>query len=81
VTSAAPPEAVWPWIVQIGYHRAGRYPYDLFDNDDIPSAKTTLPEFQRLETGQVIGEDGFAVQGLEPNRHLVLAFDYQKSSG
>jgi hypothetical protein len=71
VTIAAPPEAVWPWIVQIGYHRAGWYAYDLFDNDDIPSAEAILPEFQHLEIGQVIGEEGFAVRELEPGRHLV----------
>lgn len=79
VTIAAPPEAVWPWIVQIGYHRAGWYAYDLFDNDDIPSAETILPEFQHLETGEVIGEEGFAVRELVPGRHLVLAFGYPKT--
>jgi hypothetical protein len=79
VTIAAPPEAVWPWIVQIGYHRAGWYAYDLFDNDDIPSAEAILPEFQHLEIGQVIGEEGFSVRELEPSRHLVLAFHYPKT--
>jgi hypothetical protein len=79
VTIAAPPEAVWPWIVQIGYHRAGWYAYDLFDNDDIPSAETILPEFQHLEIGQVIGEEGLAVRELEADRHLVLAFHYPKT--
>lgn len=66
VTIAAPPEAVRPWIVQIGYHRAGWYAYDLFDNDDIPSAEAIVPEFQHLEIGQVIGEEGFAVRELGP---------------
>ena len=28
----APPEAVWPWIAQIGFGRAGWYSYDLLDN-------------------------------------------------
>jgi hypothetical protein len=79
VTIAAPPEAVWPWIVQIGYHRAGWYAHDLFDNDDIPSAETILPEFQHLEIGQMIGEEGFAVRELEPGAHLVLAFHYPKT--
>lgn len=79
VSIAAPPGAVWPWIVQLGYHRAGWYAHDLFDNDDIPSAETILPEFQHLEIGQVIGEEGFAVRELEPGRHLVLAFHYPKT--
>ena len=79
VTIAAPPEAVWPWIVQLGYHRAGWYAHDLFDNDDIPSAEAILPEFQHLEIGQVLGEEGFAVRELEPGRHLVLGFHYPKT--
>ncbi len=28
VTIEAPPEVVWPWLVQIGDHRAGFYSYD-----------------------------------------------------
>lgn len=28
VTIDAPPEAVWPWLVQIGDRRAGFYSYD-----------------------------------------------------
>lgn len=76
VTIDAPPEAVWPWIVQIGYHRAGWYANDLFDNDDIPSAESILPEFQHLEIGQVLGEEGNAVREVEPNRHLLLGFSH-----
>lgn len=76
VTIAAPPESVWPWLVQIGYHRAGWYAYDLFDNDDIPSAESILPELQHLEVGQVLGEEGFAVREIAPNQHLLLAFHH-----
>jgi uncharacterized protein YndB with AHSA1/START domain len=79
VTIAVSPAAVWPWLVQIGYHRAGWYAYDLFDNDDIPSAESILPEFQHVEIGQVLGEEGFAVREVEPNRHLVLAFHHPKT--
>jgi len=28
---AAPPEQVWPWLVQMGYKRAGWYSYDAID--------------------------------------------------
>src|SRR3712207_6784619 len=28
ITIHAPPTAVWPWLVQIGNHRAGWYSYD-----------------------------------------------------
>jgi hypothetical protein len=81
VTIDAPPAAVWPWLVQIGYHRAGWYAYDLFDNDDIPSAETILPEFQHLEVGQVIGEEGMTVRQIERDRHLVLSFIIRRPPG
>ena len=32
ITIAAPPEQVWPWIVQIGTGWAGFFSCDLFDN-------------------------------------------------
>ena len=31
ITIDAPPEAVWPWLVQMGYGRAGWYSYDQLD--------------------------------------------------
>jgi hypothetical protein len=37
ITIDAPPEAVWPWLVQLGYRRAGWYTYDLFDNAGYPA--------------------------------------------
>ena len=51
ITIDAPPEAVWPWIVQIGFGRAGFYSYDLFDNAARPSAETILPELQNPQVG------------------------------
>jgi hypothetical protein len=51
ITMAAPPEQVWPWIVQIGTRRAGFYSYDLFDNAARPSADHILPEFQATRIG------------------------------
>ena len=37
ITIQARPEAVWPWIVQIGSRRAGWYSLDQIDNAGIPS--------------------------------------------
>jgi hypothetical protein len=73
----APPNDVWPWLLQLGYRRAGWYAFDLFDNDGIPSAETILPEFQHLELGQIIGEEGFAVTRLEQDETLLLTFHYE----
>lgn len=54
VTVNAPPEAIWPWLVQIGCRRAGWYSYDWVDNLGIPSAESIIPEFQHFEVGQLI---------------------------
>ncbi|MGZ3519247.1 MAG: alpha/beta fold hydrolase, partial [Vulcanimicrobiaceae bacterium] len=32
VTIKAPPAKVWPWLVQMGYRRAGWYSWDYLDN-------------------------------------------------
>ena len=45
ITIHARPEEVWPWIVQIGYGRAGFYSYDLLDNLGKPSATALSPNF------------------------------------
>jgi hypothetical protein len=52
VTIAAPPAEVWPWLVQVGFGRAGFYSLDLLDNLGRPSARELLPQFQDLEPGQ-----------------------------
>ena len=48
----APPDAVWPWLVQVGGGRAGWYSNDLLDNLGRPSATTVVPDLQHLEVGQ-----------------------------
>ena len=75
----AAPEHVWPWLMQLGYRRGGLYSYDwldrLFGYLDGPSADKLLPEFQRLQPGDVIPigrGGGFQVQTVRPNRLLLL---------
>jgi preprotein translocase subunit YajC len=79
----APPEEVWPWVVQMGYHRAGWYTYDwaykLIGADDFydgnRSADRIIPELQDLAPGDAIelgGGMAFEVVTLEPNRVLAL---------
>jgi hypothetical protein len=82
VTINAPPEDVWPWIAQIGYHgygRAGWYAMDRADNDGIESAWEIMPEFQHPEVGQVIGEEGSTIRAIEPNRLLLLSYHWPKT--
>jgi hypothetical protein len=48
----APPAEVWPWLVQVGYRRAGWYAGDLLDNFARPSVRRIVPELQDLHVGQ-----------------------------
>jgi hypothetical protein len=77
ITIDAPPEQVWPWLVQMGYGRAGWYSYDRIDMDGA-SADEILAEHQALAIGDVVPTHpggGFVVQALEPGGHLVLYLD------
>jgi hypothetical protein len=51
ITVEATPEQIWPWLVQMGWGRAGWYGYDLIDNGAKPSAWEIIPEMQQLEIG------------------------------
>jgi hypothetical protein len=80
VTIDAPPEAVWPWLVQLGYGRAGWYSYDLFDNTARPSAERILPEYQEPKVGdwvpmasKVNETTAFKIKAFEPNRWMLWA--------
>lgn len=79
ITIAAAPEAVWPWLVQIGYGRAGWYSaLDWFDNAGTPSATRIVPELQHLAVGDPlpIWEGvGQTVIAVEPGRSLLTASD------
>lgn len=73
----APPEKVWPWLVQMGRRRGGWYSWDLLDNGGVRSADRIVPELQNLAVGDVLpikakGSEGFTVLVLEPPRALVL---------
>jgi hypothetical protein len=79
ITIDAPPEAVWPWLVQLGYGRAGWYSYDCLDNlGHGPSAEEIRPELQDLHVGDVIpmgpvqnDETVWTVEQLDPPKAMV----------
>lgn len=50
----ATPDAVMPWLVQIGFGRAGWYSYDWIDNLGRRSATRIHPEWQDVATGDPI---------------------------
>ena len=78
ITIDAAPEAVWPWLVQVGCLRAGWYSNDLLDNLAHPSAEELIPELQDLHIGQWVPMSptpsettAFKVASFEPHRSLV----------
>ena len=85
-TLPAPPERVWPWLVQMGVGRGGWYGWDWLDNGGEPSADRIVAEWQHLEQGQRLdsmpgGRNWMTVAALEPRRTLVLRSNYQWPSG
>jgi hypothetical protein len=77
ITIDAPPERVWPWLVQMGSGRAGWYAYDRIDNGGTPSAQQIVPALQRVAVGDILpwlpgARDGFLVQEVIAARALVL---------
>lgn len=75
ITIAATPEQIWPWLVQIGYRRAGWYGYDWIENDGIPSSDKILPEWQRVGVGDSIPiwrGINFPVMEMAKDRYLVF---------
>ena len=77
LTIDAPPQAIWPWLLQMGYGRGGWYSYDAMDMKG-SSADAIDPELQHLAVGDTIPTDptgGFMVKVIEPERALVLFVD------
>ena len=78
ITIDAPPEEVWPWLLQMGYGRAGFYGYDLLENAGSPeglrSADEIIPRFQNFVVGDRVPISAVAnmtFHSIEPNRHLI----------
>jgi hypothetical protein len=85
VTVDAPPERIWPWLVQMGRGRGGFYSIDLIDNGGARSARELDPARADLRAGDVLPADargnGFEVLDLEPGRALVLGGLYDAAAG
>jgi hypothetical protein len=78
ITIDAPAAVVWPWLVQMGYGRAGFYGYDILENlgsaRGIHSADRVIPELQQLAVGDPLplsAAGGLVVHAIAPNRYLV----------
>lgn len=82
LTIDAPADAVWPWLVQMGWRRGGwytpRWVDQMFFPANRPSTDRILPEFQHLDVGDSVPDGppeagcGFLVEDLRPGEYLVL---------
>ncbi|WP_235537345.1 hypothetical protein [Nocardioides sp. Soil805] len=82
ITIDAPPSAVWPWLLQMGWGRAGWYSARWVDvllfPANGPSADRIDPALQDVSVGTFIPDGppgtgcGFTVEALEPGTALVL---------
>ncbi len=77
-------EELWPWLVQVGYGRAGWYNVDAINSLAGPdyfyegggSARRIIPELQSLAAGDsvaIVPAQAFTVLELVPARRLLLA--------
>jgi len=89
VTIAAPPSAIWPWLVQMGRGRGGLYSYDWLENLaglDIHSIDRIEPALLRLTVGDAIGlgpgpHNGLVVAAIRRESALVLQSDAAVPAG
>jgi hypothetical protein len=79
ITIDAPPEAIWPWLAQMGSGRGGAYTYDWIENLlglNMHSASEILPEHQDIKVGDELplGSGGpvMRVEVLDPPRALAI---------
>jgi hypothetical protein len=84
ITIEAAPEAVWPWLVQMGQGRAGFYSHDRLERlvgAAIQNAEEIHPEWQYLAVGDLVrtyrpmprfAPLGWIVGAIEPARLLVV---------
>lgn len=77
ITIEAPPDAIWPWIVQFGLGRAGFYSYELLERlSGIPvvNVESVESSLQSLAVGDEIRlhptAPGIPVGDLRPGRHI-----------
>jgi hypothetical protein len=82
ITIDATPDQIWPWLLQMGYGRAGFYAYDIFENIGSPrgirSADYIIPEFQQFKAGDelpISPAGGLSFYAIEPNQYLVWRGD------
>lgn len=87
ITIQAPPEAIYPWLLQLGVDRGGMYSYDWLENLfglNVHTVDRIVPEYQEAQVGdfwRFTPQDyalnpgpGLYVQQLIKNEAVLLCF-------
>ena len=71
------PAAVFPWLVQMGFGRAGWYSYDLLDNLGRRSSQHIVDKWQRMQAGDTVpgGPISFTAVVVNAPHEFVIALD------
>jgi hypothetical protein len=80
IAVVAPPERVWPWLVQMGADRGGFYSYDWLENLfglHIHNADRIVPDWQQLAAGDMVWANrartgGWVVELVVPGEAVVM---------
>jgi len=92
ITINAPPEKVWPWLMQIGQDRSGFYSYTFLENlvgCDMPEVHQLRPDWTARRTGETVwfgtprhfhGEARMVAGLVEPQKAFVMVMprDWQR---
>lgn len=93
ITVQAPPEAIWPWLVQLGVDRGGMYSYLWVENGllrlNVTNTEQIRPEWQQIAVGDFLRftpkeyplnpGPGLYVKQIDPNRALILCFGMENT--
>jgi hypothetical protein len=78
ITINGTPEEIWPWLLQMGFGRAGFYGYDILENigskRGMLSADRILPELQNFKVGDEVplsAAGGLIFFAIEPGKYLI----------
>jgi len=84
----APPEAVWPWVAQIGQNKGGFYSYQFLENlagCGVVNADRIHDEWQHPDSGEGLklhrASPGLPIAAMEDGRWFVAHASFDPSTG
>jgi len=78
ITIEGTPHEIWPWLVQMGYNRAGYYGYDIIENigseSGAYSAERIIPDLQNIHVGDEVpisAAGSWVFYAIEPEDYFI----------